>query len=736
MTVTVDNIQVPVEGEKNLLAVIRKANIDIPTFCYHSKLSTYGACRLCLVEIDGKKIDASCVVPPKDGMVVKTATPKIRAMRRMNLELLLANHKQDCPTCERSADCKLRDLAGRMGVKNVRFRKTREEKPLDTGSVALVRDPNKCVLCGDCVRYCSEIQGIGAIDFANRGEDVVVTPAFGRSLGDVDCVNCGQCAAVCPTGAIVPKTQIDAVWKEIENPKRTVVAQIAPAVRVALGEMFNLPAGQAVTGKITTALRMLGFDRVYDTSFGADLTVLEEANELLRRRAAAAGNPAGADAQAPGNTQAGGNDPGAAPDTHGTASGNPAGAGNPGAAADAPAPANTHGPGPTPMFTSCCPGWVKFAEQSFPDLLPNLSTCMSPQAMVGSLAKRVTVPGETGAAAADVSVVSIMPCTAKKFEATRPELSVDGEPVVDHVLTTTELGRMIQEAGIRFEDLPSEPMDLPMGFTSGAGVIFGNSGGVSEAVARYVAGLADAGNDFAGAAAAPRPTFRDAEDDPGVRVAELPLPDGNVITIAVVQGLANAKRVARQVQEGTSTYDLIEVMACPGGCIGGAGQPIGFRGNVAARRARGLADADGELPLRQSRQNPFVAELYREHLGGAPGSHEAHTALHTEYRSRKRIADAQIPLVTGTAERKLPVRVCVGTSCFLKGSQEMLSEIITTLAAEGLDEHVDVNATFCTEHCATGPTFQIGEELVTGASLPELIDKIRTAVGVAEPVEV
>ncbi|MFP4431985.1 MAG: [FeFe] hydrogenase, group A [Spirochaetaceae bacterium] len=690
--VTVDNIRVPIEGEKNLLTLIRKANVDIPTFCYHSSLSTYGACRLCLVEIDGKKIDASCVVPPKDGMTVKTTTPRIRGMRRMNLELLLANHKQDCPTCERSADCRLRDLASKMGVKNVRFRRTREERPMDLGSVALMRDPNKCVLCGDCVRYCSEIQGIGAIDFAHRGEDVTVTPAFGRSLGEVDCVNCGQCAAVCPTGAIVPKTQVDAVWKEIADTDRIVVAQIAPAVRVALGEMFGIPSGQAVTGKITTALRMLGFDRVYDTAFGADLTVIEEAQELIARRSG-----------------------------KGTDSRNPAAA-RTGGSTDAKAPN-------LPLFTSCCPAWVKFAEQSFPDLLGNLSSCMSPQGMVGSLAKRVTLPAETGATPDKVCVVAIMPCTAKKFEATRPELSADGEPLVDHVLTTTELGKMIQEAGIRFENLAASPMDLPMGFTTGAGVIFGNSGGVSEAVARYLASASEAAGGRALPTATEPPRFEEVPGEPGVRAAVVSFGDSETISVAVVQGLANAKRLARRVQEGSVEYDLVEVMACPGGCIGGAGQPVGFASEIRRRRTEGLINTDGELPLRRSQENPFITQYYLEHLGGAPGSHRAHEILHTVYQARKRIQEAQIPLVTGTAEKKLPVRVCVGTSCFLRGSQEMLSQLILALAAEGLDDVVDVNATFCAEQCSAGPTFHVGDEVVTGASVEELLARVRELAG-------
>ncbi|MFW6223440.1 MAG: [Fe-Fe] hydrogenase large subunit C-terminal domain-containing protein [Spirochaetota bacterium] len=611
--VTVDNIEVPIEGEKNLLSLIRKANIEVPTFCYHSHLSTYGACRLCLVEIDGKKTDA---------------------MRRMNLELLLANHTQDCPTCTRSESCKLRDLASKMGVKEVRFPRTKPRRPLDEGSVALDRDPNKCILCGDCVRYCSEVQGIGAVDFAHRGEDVVVTPAFGRSLGEVDCVNCGQCAAVCPTAAIIPKSHVDRVWADVQAEKTYVVAQVAPAVRVALGEMFGMKPGETVTGKITTALRMLGFDAVYDTSFGADLTVMEEAAEFLQRREAGER---------------------------------------------------------LPMFTSCCPAWVKFAEQSFPELLPNLSSCMSPQSMVGSLVKR-TVPVERGLNPEQVKVVSIMPCTAKKYEVQRPELSRDGQPYVDHVLTTAELGRMIQEAGIRFADLPAASMDLPMGFSSGAGVIFGNSGGVAEAVARY-------------------------------------LGDGEQLNVAVVQGIAEAKRLARDVREGRSDYDLVEVMACPGGCIGGAGQPVSFERDTRSRRAAGIRENDAALALRRSSDNPFVGRYYEGVLGGRPGSHEAHELLHTGYRSRKRIEDARIPLINGTGERRVSVRVCVGTSCFLRGSQDLLTRFIHRVSDEGLEDLVDVNATFCSERCNLGPTVRIDDEVIYGATVDAVTDRVKELTG-------
>jgi NADH-quinone oxidoreductase subunit G len=667
--VTVDGIKVPIEGEANLLALIRKANIDLPTFCYHSHLSTYGACRLCLVEIDGKDIDASCVVPPKDGMSLRTSTPKIRAMRRTNLELLLANHKQDCPTCSRSADCRLRGLASRMGIREVRFRRTREEKPLDLGSPCLVRDPNKCILCGDCVRYCAEIQGIGAIDFAHRGGEACVTPAFGRSLGEVDCVNCGQCAAICPTGAIVPRSSVDEVWREIDDPKAKVVAQIAPAVRVALGERFGLPPGTITTGRISTALRMLGFDAVYDTAFGADLTVVEEAKELVERLAASEAEK-------------------------------------------------------LPLFTSCCPAWVKFAEQSFPSLLPRLSSCMSPQSMLGSVlredrARSRTAGGDDGRR---LRVVSVMPCVAKKYEIARPELSLGGARLVDYVLTTSELAAMIEEAGIRFQDLPQGSMDQPLGFASGAGIVFGRAGGVAEAVARYAASSGSGGSP----AAAPVLDF--AEESPGVRVAEFEAL-GRAITVLSVEGLANAKRVARQILAGERKADVVEVMACPGGCVGGAGQPITADPSRRALRAGALAQADGERELRSARDNPFIAGFYRERLGCEPGDGRAHELLHTRFSSKKRIADEAIPLVRGSGEGKIPVKVCVGTSCFLRGSQAILGEILRRVEAEGLADYVDVSATFCGESCGMGPTATVGGVVLAKTSQEAVMDELLAQVG-------
>jgi NADH-quinone oxidoreductase subunit G len=658
--VTIDGIKVPIEGEKNLLALCRKAKIDIPTFCYHSKLSTYGACRLCLVEINGKEIDASCVVPPKDGMTIRTNTTKIRSMRRMNLELLLANHKQDCPSCERSATCKLRELSARMGIREPRFKNLRVERPKDDCSPAIVRDPNKCILCGDCVRYCSEIQGIGAIDFTHRGSDVVVSPAFNKSLAEVDCVNCGQCAAVCPTAAIVPKSHVEQVWKALDKKDTVVVAQIAPAVRVAIGERFGLKGGENATGKIVTALRMLGFDRVYDTAFGADLTVVEEAGEFLGR--AAKGES-------------------------------------------------------IPLFTSCCPAWVKYAEHFFPELLPNLSSCMSPQSMMGSVIREDEA--KKGEAAKKLVVVSVMPCTAKKYEIARPELSRDGKPLVDWSLTTNELADMIEEAGIRFADLDSGAMDMPFGFATGAGVVFGNSGGVSEAVARYVSRGFPGGRNS---------VLEFAEEREGIRVANLAVGEKN-ISITTVQGLANAKIVAREILEGKRKTDLVEVMACPGGCAGGAGQPIDPEGAHRKARADGIREADATRELRSTEANPFIERFYREGLGADAGSHRAHELLHTKYTSKKRIQDTQIPLVRGTGKSKVSVKVCVGTSCFIRGSQALLGDILHRVEVNGLTDQVDVSATFCAEKCNKGPTVHIGEKTITKANANLVMAEISSRIG-------
>jgi NADH-quinone oxidoreductase subunit G len=643
--ITVDNRQVPFEGERNLLEVIRKANIDIPTFCYHSELSVYGACRLCLVDVEGMGIVASCSTPPRAGMKVRTNTDEIREIRKISVELILADHDQNCPTCPKNASCKLQDLARRLGIEKVRFKPVHKPAEVDKTSPSLVRDPNKCVLCGDCVRMCAEIQGIGAIDFAYRGHDVMVLPAFGKNLNEVECVYCGQCAAVCPTGAITPKSDIDRVWKAINDPTKKVVVQIAPAVRVALGEEFGLEPGVSTTGQMVAAMKAMGFDKVFDTCFTADLTVIEESTEFLKRL--------------------------------------------------------TEG-GAMPQFTSCCPGWVKFVEQYYPDMLKNVSSCRSPQQMFGSLAKEMLTK-ELDVARKDLFVVAVMPCTAKKFEATRPEFSKDGTPDVDVVLTTQELARMIDGYGLRFGEMKPESLDMPLGFKTGAGVIFGNSGGVTEAVLRYAM-------DKLGVAHGDLIDYHEVRGEAGLREATFMVGDRQ-LRLAVVSGLANAKAVVEKIRKGQVQYDLIEVMACPGGCIGGAGQPVSQDGMAKLRRTAGLYDTDKMLQLHRSQDNPYIKKCYDEVLGEV-GGHTAHDLLHTHYHSRRRISGEGLPLVNGRGEHKIVVNVCVGTSCFVRGSQELLQRLVKHVADRGLTDLVDIKATFCFERCDRGPTVRIGETVI------------------------
>jgi NADH-quinone oxidoreductase subunit G len=639
-TLTIDGRPVALNGERNLLELIRKAGIDLPTFCYHSDLSVYGACRLCLVDIEGRGIQGACSTPAEPGLKVRTQTQEIREIRKIAVELLLANHDQQCPTCPKSASCRLQDIARRLGIRHVRFKPVHQPSPLDLSSVSLVRDPNKCVLCGDCVRFCAEIQGIGAIDFAHRGHQAAVLPAFGKGLGEGECVNCGQCAAVCPTGALTPRPEVDEVWKALNDPGKTVVVQVAPAVRVALGEAFGLAPGVSTSGPMVAALKRLGFDKVYDTSFSADLTVVEEANEFLKRKAKGE---------------------------------------------------------KLPLFTSCCPGWVKFAEQYYPELLPNLSSCKSPQQMLGALCK-ATLPDELGIPKANLVMVSVMPCTAKKFEAKRPEFAQDGLPEVDHVLTTQELARMIEEAGLRFDQLEPESYDMPMGFKTGAGVIFGNSGGVSEAVLRYAA-------EKISGRKLQDPDFPAVRGEEGLRLRTVSVA-GTELKLAVVHGLKNARTLADKVRRGECDLDLIEVMACPGGCVGGAGQPVSLEPETRRQRTRGLYQADKHLDLHKSQENHYVTECYQKHLGEI-GGRKAHQLLHTHYQNRRRIADEKLLLGEGGEAGKTQVNVCVGTNCFLKGSQGILRDLLQSVDDRQLHDQVSINASFCFEQCEHGPTVQV-----------------------------
>lgn len=662
-TLTIDGRPVEIATDRNLLEAIRRSGVDLPTFCYHSELSVYGACRLCVVEIEGKGIQASCSITPEPGMVVKTATPQLRKLRKTTLELLLANHEGHCTTCDKDANCRLQDLSRRLGVDRVRFERTAAPKPADRTSPSVHREPGKCVLCGDCVRMCSEVQGVGALDFAFRGSDTTVQPAFGRGMGEADCINCGQCSRVCPTGALVPASDVEGAWEAFGDPKRTVVVQVAPAVRVALAEVLDLPAGADAMGILCAALRRLGADAVYDTSFTADLTVVEEANEFAHR---------------------------------------------------------LKNGGVMPMFTSCCPAWVSYAEKFQADLLPHLSSCKSPQQMFGALARKL-LPTQLNCEPKDLTVISLMPCTAKKYEATRPEFETDGLRDVDLVLTTQEIARLIAGSGLDLSMLTPEPPDLPFGMKTGAGVLFGNSGGVTEAVLRYAAAVLGDGK-------LRRHEFTEVRGPEGTRIAEVDV-GGLKLTVAAVSGLANARRLIDEVKAGTRKVDLIEVMACPGGCIGGAGQPVDHTGCTRCERTAGIFAADRAEIMRNSVENTAVKALYDEHLE-KPGSHAAHDLLHTEYRPRRRLGDLDLLLTQGEQDTsRLLVMSCLGTSCHLRGGQGLVHELVSAVEARGLQQQVDVRATFCLERCGEGPNVKVGDRVVTGATVTTVMAAIDEALG-------
>lgn len=540
----IDDNRVEFDNEKNILDLVRKAGIDLPTFCYYSDLSIYGACRMCVVEDERGGIISSCSTPPRDKMSIKTNTPKLHQHRKMILELLLAAHCRDCTICEKNGKCTLQKLALRFGLKDIRFKNTSSKVSIDTSSKSIVRDPSKCILCGDCVRMCNEVQNVGAIDFAHRGANMIVSPAFGKSLGETDCVNCGQCATVCPTGAIIVKSDLKNIWKALYNPKQRVVAQVAPAVRVALGEEFGMKPGENVMGKIVAAMRRLGFDDIYDTSLTADLTIIEETKEFLEKLEA--------------------------------------------------------GDNKLPLFTSCCPGWIRYAETKHPELMPNISTCKSPMQMFGTVIKE-HFKGKDVSDGREIISVAVMPCTAKKAEASREEFIRDGVSDIDIVITTTELCAMIKEIGIKFDELEAESSDMPFSLHSGAGVIFGVTGGVTEAVIRGVAQNKTA-------KALKEIEFIGVRGMEGVKAFELPVGD-ITLRIGVVSGLGHAEILIEKIQSGEEHFDFIEVMACPGGCVSGAGQPFGLReANIA--RAKGLYKADKITQLKRSQENPMIMSLY------------------------------------------------------------------------------------------------------------------------------
>lgn len=571
VTIYLDGREVKVPEGVSILEACNMEGIKIPTLCYFEGLTPWGGCRICMVEVEGQpNLVASCVTDVREGMKIKTSSKKVREARKTNLELLLSNHPLDCQLCDRNGSCELQDLSYQFGVREIRFPGEKKTYEVDRSSPSIKRDASRCILCGRCIRACQEIQAVFAIDFANRGFDSLVSPSLGLPLGESVCVNCGQCILACPTGALSEVSHVEMVWEALEDPEKFVILQTAPAIRVSIGEPFGLPPGTVTTGKMVAAFRRLGFDRVFDTNFAADLTIIEEGTEFINR------------------LQKGGK---------------------------------------LPLITSCSPGWIKFMEHFYPELMENVSTCKSPQQMFGAVAKTYYAQ-KLGIDPQDMVVVSIMPCTAKKFECQREEMKSSGCQDVDYSLTTREAARMLKEKGIDLREMPEEEFDDPLGISTGAAAVFGATGGVMEAALRSV-------YEIVSGKTLESLDFYDVRGMEGVKEATVNI-DGLEVGVAVAHSLGNARKILDQIKEGNSKYHFIEIMACPGGCIGGGGQPIPTDLDIRMKRIEAIYQVDKNLSLRKSHENPAIKQLYEEFLG-EPNGEKAHQLLHTHYLPREKM---------------------------------------------------------------------------------------------------
>lgn len=568
----IDGMDISVPKGSTILQAAKELKIDIPTLCYMPGLHEVGSCRICVVEVEGwRGLHPACITMVDEGIVVKTSSKLVRETRKDILELILANHNRECLSCARNQKCELQKLSDEMGISTVYYEKKAARAEMDK-SGAVVRDTSKCVLCGRCVNVCSNVQKVNAIDIAYRGQDTIVTTPYEGKLSERSCINCGQCIKMCPVAALQERDDTERVWNALEDPEQHVVVQTAPAVRVALGEEFGLPVGTNVKGKMVTALKMLGFDKVFDTTFSADLTIMEEGTELLHR---------------------------------------------------------INNGGKLPLITSCSPGWVKFCEHNYTDFLDNLSSCKSPQQMFGAVAKSY-YPHKSGIDPKKVFVVSVMPCTAKKFEADRDELVVDGLRDVDVVITTRELARMIKQAGINFKSLSESSYDELLGTSTGAGVIFANTGGVMEAALRTVADILT-GEDLQDI------EYTSVRGLEGIKEATVAI-KGLDVKVAIAHGTGNAAKLLDKIRAGEVDYHFIEIMGCPGGCINGGGQPIILDKSKTAEvnrlRSAGIYELDRQAVKRKSHENPEIKKIYEEYLE-KPGGHKSHHLLHTHYVARK-----------------------------------------------------------------------------------------------------